>query len=103
MGKLSVRDLRVKGCRVVMRVEFNVPTEEVGGRTRIKDDTRIRESLPTIELLRKEGAKVILLAHFGRPKGQPNPKYSLKLVFEHLATLLTASGTVFARGDWTER
>jgi 3-phosphoglycerate kinase len=88
MGKLSVRDLRVKGCRVVMRVEFNVPTEEVGGRTRIKDDTRIRESLPTIELLRKEGAKVILLAHFGRPKGQPNPKYSLKLVFEHLATLL---------------
>jgi 3-phosphoglycerate kinase len=88
MGKLSVRDLRVKGCRVVVRVDFNVPIKEVGGRTRITDDTRIRESLPTIQLLRKEGAKVILLAHLGRPKGQPNPKYSLKVVAEHLATLL---------------
>src|ERR1700726_3093203 len=88
MGKLSVRELRVKGCRVVVRVDFNVPTEEVSGRIRITDDTRIRESLPTIELLRKEGAKVILLAHLGRPKGGPNPRYSLKVVAEHLATLL---------------
>ena len=88
MGKLSVRDLRVKGCRVVVRVDFNVPIKEVGGRTRITDDTRIRESLPTIQLLRKEGAKVILLAHLDRPKGQPNPKYSLKVVAEHLATIL---------------
>lgn len=88
MAKLSVRDLKVKSCRVVVRVDFNVPTEEVGGKTRITDDTRIRESLPTIELLRREGAKIILLAHFGRPKGQPNPKYSLRPVAEHLATLL---------------
>jgi phosphoglycerate kinase len=85
---LSVRDLKVKGRRVVVRVDFNVPTEEVpGGGIRITDDTRIRESLPTIELLRKGGAKVILLAHFGWPKGQPNPKYSLKPVADHLAQI----------------
>lgn len=88
MAKLSVRDLEVRGRRVLVRVDFNVPTEEMDGKVRITDDTRIRESLPTIDLLRKEGAKVILLAHFGRPKGQPNPKYSLKVVAEHLATLL---------------
>src|SRR5215469_7323324 len=89
MAKLSVRDLKVKGRRVVVRVDFNVPTEEVpGGGVRITDDTRIRESLPTIELLRKGGAKVILLAHFGRPKGQPNLKYSLKPVADYLAQII---------------
>jgi 3-phosphoglycerate kinase len=88
MSKLSVRDLEVEGRRVVVRVDFNVPTEEVDGKIRITDDTRIRESLPTIELLRKKRAKVILLAHFGRPKGQPNPKYSLKPVAEHLALII---------------
>src|SRR5438132_7379408 len=88
MSKLSVRDLEVKGRRVVVRVDFNVPTEEVEGKPRITDDTRIRESLPTIELLRDRGAKVILLAHFGRPKGQPNPKYSLKPVAHYLAEIL---------------
>jgi phosphoglycerate kinase len=88
MTKLSVRDLEVKGRRVLMRVDFNVPTEEVDGKIRITDDTRIRESLPTIELLREKGAKVVLLAHFGRPKGQPNPKYSLKPVADHLAQMI---------------
>jgi phosphoglycerate kinase len=88
MAKLSVRDLKVQGRRVVVRVDFNVPTEEVPGGVRITDDTRIRESLHTIELLRKGGAKVILLAHFGRPKGQPNPKYSLKPVADHLAQII---------------
>jgi len=88
MAKLSVRAVAVKETRVVMRVDFNVPTEEEDGKIRITDDTRIRESLPTIELLRQKGAKVILLAHFGRPKGKPNPKYSLAPVAEHLATLL---------------
>jgi 3-phosphoglycerate kinase len=88
MSKLSVRELEVEGRRVVVRVDFNVPTEEVDGKIRITDDTRIRESLPTIELLRKKRAKVILLAHFGRPKGQPNPKYSLKPVAEHLALII---------------
>jgi 3-phosphoglycerate kinase len=88
MAKLSVRDLEVKGRRVLMRVDFNVPTEEIAGKIRITDDTRIRESLPTIELLREKEAKVILLAHFGRPKGQPNPKYSLKPVGDHLAQMI---------------
>ena len=60
MAKLSVRDLEVTGKRVLVRVDFNVPTEERDGRQQITDDTRIRESLPTIELLREKGAKVIL-------------------------------------------
>jgi len=89
MAKLSVRDLEMKGRRVIVRVDFNVPTEEVDGRIRITDDTRIRESLPTIELLRKEGAKVILLAHFGRPKGQRNLKYTLKPVADYLAQIIS--------------
>jgi 3-phosphoglycerate kinase len=88
MEKLSVRDLEVKGKRVLVRVDFNVPTEEIDGKIRITDDTRIRESLPTIELLRAKGAKVILLAHFGRPKGKPYPKYSLKPVADHLARMI---------------
>ena len=88
MAKLSVRDLEVKGRRVLMRVDFNVPTEEIDGKIRITDDTRIRESLPTIELLREKGAKVILLAHFGRPKGKPNPKYSLRPVADHLTQMI---------------
>jgi 3-phosphoglycerate kinase len=88
MEKLSVRDLEVKGKRVLVRVDFNVPAEEIDGKIRITDDTRIRESLPTIELLRAKGAKVILLAHFGRPKGKPNPKYSLKPVADHLARMI---------------
>ena len=88
MAKLSVRDLDVKGRRVLVRVDFNVPTEEIDGKIRITDDTRIRESLPTIERLRERGAKVVLLAHFGRPKGKPNPKYSLKPVADHLVQMI---------------
>jgi len=88
MAKLSVRDLDVKGRRVLLRVDFNVPTEEIDGKIRITDDTRIRESLPTIELLREKGAKVVLLAHFGRPKGKPNPKYSLRPVADHLKQMI---------------
>ncbi|MHA3774604.1 phosphoglycerate kinase [Verrucomicrobiota bacterium sgz303538] len=88
MPKLSVRDLDVTGKRVLVRVDFNVPTEEKDGHTRITDDTRIRESLPTINFLRERGAKVILMAHFGRPKGQPNPKYTLRPVADHLHTLI---------------
>ena len=90
MEKLSVRDLEVKGRRVLVRVDFNVPTEEIDGKIRITDDTRIRESLPTIELLRAKGAKVILLAHLGRPKGKPNPKYSLRPVADHLSQMIPA-------------
>jgi len=86
--KLSVRELDAAGKRVLVRVDFNVPTEEKDGRVVITDDTRIRESLPTIELLREKGAKVILMAHFGRPKGKPVAKYSLRPVADHLHTLI---------------
>ena len=90
MEKLSVRDLEVEGRRVLVRVDFNVPTEEIDGNIRITDDTRIRESLSTIELLLAKGAKVILLAHFGRPKGKPNLKYSLRPVADHLTKMIPA-------------
>ncbi len=88
MNKLSLRDLNVRGKRVLVRVDFNVPTEERDGRIEITDDTRIRESLPTINYLREHGAKTILMAHFGRPKGKPVDKYSLRPVADHLHTLI---------------
>src|SRR5258707_15456503 len=90
MPKMSVRGLEVKGRRVLVRVDFNVPTEEVKEGIRITDDTRIRESLPTIQLLREKGARIVLLAHFGRPKGKPNPKYTLRPVAKRLAELVGA-------------
>ncbi|HJT79600.1 MAG TPA: phosphoglycerate kinase [Chthoniobacterales bacterium] len=87
--KLSVRDLNVKGKRVLVRVDFNVPVEEqADGKIRITDDTRVREALPTIEWLREHRAKTILMSHFGRPKGKPVPKYSLRPVADHLHTLI---------------
>jgi len=85
MTKLSVRDLTVRGKRVLVRVDFNVPVDE---KLQITDDTRIIESLPTIELLRKNGARIVLLSHFGRPRGKPVAQYSLKPVFERLRTVL---------------
>src|SRR3954471_22678620 len=88
MNKLSVRDLDVRGKRVLMRVDFNVPMEEREGQIAIMDDTRIRESLPTINYLREQGAKTILMAHFGRPKGKPVEKYSLRPVADYLHTLI---------------
>jgi phosphoglycerate kinase len=93
MSKLSVRDLSLSGKRVLLRVDFNVPTEVREGVTHITDDTRIRESLPTLEHLRAAGAKVIVMAHFGRPKGEANLKYTLHPVAQHLSHLLgTAVG-----------
>ncbi|MDQ3198948.1 MAG: phosphoglycerate kinase, partial [Verrucomicrobiota bacterium] len=80
MAKLTLRDLDVRGKRVLVRVDFNVPTEEREGAIAITDDTRMRESLPTINYLREQGAKTILMAHFGRPKGKPVEKYSLRPV-----------------------
>ena len=88
MRKLSLRDIDVRGRRVLVRVDFNVPTEERDGKIVITDDTRIRESLPTINYLREQGAKTILMAHFGRPKGKPVDKYSLRPVADHLHTLI---------------
>lgn len=80
MTKLSLRDLDVRGKRVLVRVDFNVPTEERDGEIVITDDTRMQESLPTIRHLREQGARTILMAHFGRPKGKPVEKYSLRPV-----------------------
>ena len=88
MNKLSLRDLDVRGQRVLVRVDFNVPTEERDAKITITDDTRIRESLPTINYLRENGAKTILMAHFGRPKGKPVDKYSLRPVGDYLHTLI---------------
>jgi phosphoglycerate kinase len=88
MTKLSLRDLEVRGKRVLVRVDFNVPTEERDGQIAITDDTRIQESLPTINYLRENGAKTILMAHFGRPKGKPVDKYSLRPVADHLHALI---------------
>src|SRR6266566_2729202 len=88
MAKLSVRDLDVRGKRVLVRVDFNVPTEVRGGKVRVTDDTRIQESLPTINYLREHKAKTILMSHFGRPKGKRIDKYSLRPIADYLHTLL---------------
>lgn len=85
MNKQSVKDVKVKGKRVLVRVDFNVPIDE---NRQITDDTRIRAALPTLRYLIEEGAKLILVSHFGRPKGQVNPKYSLAPVASRLSELL---------------
>jgi len=86
MGKLSVDRLPVEGRTVLVRVDFNVPLEG----ERVRDDTRIRAALPTIEHLRGRKARVVLVSHLGRPKGKPNPALSLKPVAGRLAELLGA-------------
>src|SRR5437763_7278887 len=88
MEKLTLRDLEVRGKRVLVRVDFNVPVEERDGKIVITDDTRIREALPTINWLREHGAKTILMSHFGRPKGKPVEKYSLRPIGDYLHTLI---------------
>ena len=83
MSKLSIHDLQMNAQRVFMRVDFNVPLD--GGR--VTDDTRIRETLPTIEFARQRGARLVLASHLGRPKGKPDPQYSLRPVAAKLAEL----------------
>jgi phosphoglycerate kinase len=88
MPKLSLRDIDVRGKRVLVRVDFNVPIEERGGKIEITDDTRVRESLPTINYLREHKAKTILMSHFGRPKGKRVDKYSLRPIGDYLHSLI---------------
>src|SRR3989442_10058626 len=88
MAKLTVRDLDVRDKRVLVRVDYNVPMEEKDGQMVINDDTRIRETLPTLELLIKQGARIILVSHLGRPKGEREPSMSLRPIAAKLANML---------------
>lgn len=86
MGRIkTINDVDVAGKRVLVRVDFNVPFDAQG---KISDDTRIRGALPTIRYLLERKAKVILMSHLGRPKGEANPKYSLRRVGQALVELL---------------
>jgi phosphoglycerate kinase len=91
MAIKTISELDIAGRRVFIRVDFNVPQAPDG---RVSDDTRIRESLPTIKLALERGARVVLASHLGRPKGKPDKKYSLEPVAGRLAELLGADVTL---------
>ncbi|HLF75019.1 MAG TPA: phosphoglycerate kinase [Anaerolineales bacterium] len=84
MNKKTVKDIDLKGKRVLMRVDFNVPMQD----GKVTDDKRIRASLPTIKYVLDQGASLILMSHLGRPKGGPDPVFSLRPASEALASLL---------------
>jgi phosphoglycerate kinase len=86
MNKLTVRDIDVSGKKVLVRVDFNVPLNYKTGV--ITDDSRIRASLPTIDYLIEQGAKIILCSHLGRPAGKPSAEFSLAIVAQHLSQIL---------------
>jgi phosphoglycerate kinase len=91
MSKLSIRDLDLNDKRVFIRVDFNVPLDG----TRVADDTRIRETLPTLKLAAQKGGRLVLASHLGRPKGKVDPRYSLAPVARRLGELL-ANPVAFA-------
>ncbi|MBU0676756.1 MAG: phosphoglycerate kinase [Verrucomicrobia bacterium] len=86
MNKKSIQDLSLKGKRVLMRVDFNVPIQD----GKVADDTRIEAALPTIRYVLEQGASVVLMSHLGRPKGKVNPEFSLKPVADRLAEVIDA-------------
>jgi len=91
----SIDDLDVRGRRVLVRVDFNVPLAEAGdGGPTVADDTRIKAALPTIEELRARGARLILVSHLGRPDGRPDPRLSMAPVVERLRELTDAHVTL---------
>src|SRR5579863_4545044 len=92
MTKLSIRDLDLAGKRVFIRVDFNVPLDKGG----VTDDTRIRETLPTLKLAIERGGRLVLASHLGRPKGKVDPKYSLAPVAARLQELLGGKPVAFA-------
>ncbi|HMI53188.1 MAG TPA: phosphoglycerate kinase [Candidatus Saccharimonadales bacterium] len=87
MSKLTIQDLDLQGKRVFLRVDFNVPLKDGV----VTDDTRIRETVPTLRLAIEKGGRLVLASHLGRPKGGPEPKYSLKPVAKKLEELLGKS------------
>lgn len=87
MTKKSIKDVEWAGKKALVRVDFNVPQGDDG---HITDDARIRAALPTIDYLLEKGAAVILMSHLGRPKDGPDPRYSMKVTADHLATLISA-------------
>src|SRR5512140_3386249 len=88
MAKLTVKDLNVRGKRVFLRVDYNVPLEEKDGQMVITDATRIVETVPTLKLLIAQGGKLIWTAHLGRPKGKREASMSLRPVAAKLGELL---------------
>jgi phosphoglycerate kinase len=88
MAKLTVNDIEVRNKRVFVRVDYNVPLEEKDGQTVITDVTRIKETIPTLDLLIEKGARIILAAHLGRPKGKREPSMSLRAVAAKLADMI---------------
>ncbi len=80
MNKQTIEDVDLQHKRVLIRVDYNVPLDE---RLAITDDTRIRKSLDTLQFCLKQNAKIILMSHLGRPKGKPEPQYSLKPAAAH--------------------
>jgi len=88
MDKKTIKDVDWQGKTALVRVDFNVPQDKATGA--ITDDARIRAALPTIQYLLDHGAAVVLMSHLGRPKEGPDPKYSMKVTADHLATLITA-------------
>ncbi|MCX6040877.1 MAG: phosphoglycerate kinase [Caldilinea sp.] len=88
MNKQTVKEIAWQGRKALVRVDFNVPQDKATGA--ITDDARIRAALPTIQYLLEHGAALVLMSHLGRPKEGPDPKYSMKVTADHLATLLSA-------------